>query len=168
MRRDIELLRTGALLLAVTIGFAGTAWAGGVKIPNPVPYARQAEVGAKVRAECQVGEKLASYLEQFGDEIELVTGAPGGSGRVLDIRITHVFAPGGGVFSGPKWMEVKGTLTQNGEILGSFRAKRLSTGAFTGFSGTCGILARCARTIGQDIAAWLANPQKGSLLGDAH
>jgi hypothetical protein len=167
MRRDIEILRTGAVVLAVTMGFAVTAWAGGVKIQNPVPYARNAEVRATVRAECQVGQKLASYLEQFGDDVELVTGAPGGSGRVLQVEITDVFAPGGGVFSGPKWMQVKGTLKQNGEVLGSFRAKRVSTGAFTGFSGTCGVLARCARSIAQDIAAWLGNPGKGSLLGNA-
>ena len=167
MRVDIELLRTGALVLAVTMGLAVTAWAEGVKVPNPVPYAAQAEVRAQVRAECQIGEKLASFLEQYGDDIELVTGEPGGGGRVLQLQITDVFAPGGGAFSGPKWMEVKGTLEQNGELLGSFRAKRVSTGAFTGFSGTCGILARCTRAIAQDIAAWLANPKKDSLLGDA-
>jgi len=167
MRMDIEFLRTGGVVLAVTLGLAVTAWAEGVKVPSPVPYARQAEVPAKVRAECQVGEKLASYLEQYGDDIELVTGEPGESGRVLEVQITDMFAPGGGAFSGPKWLEVKGTLEQNGELLGSFRAKRVSTGAFTGFSGTCGILARCAKAIAQDIATWLANPKKGSLLGDA-
>ena len=120
-----------------------------------------------MRADCQVGQKLASFLEQSGDDVELVTDAPGDSGRVLHIHITDVFAPGGGVFSGPKWMQVKGALKKDGELLGSFRAKRVSSGAFTGFSGTCGILARCARAIAQDIAAWLANPRKGSLLGDA-
>jgi hypothetical protein len=167
MRRDIMLLRTGAVVLAVTMGFAVTAWAEGVEVPNPVPYASQAEVREQVRTECQIGEKLASYLEQYGDDVELVTGELGDGGRVLRVEITDMFAPGGGAFSGPKWMEVKGTLEQNGEALGSFRAKRVSTGAFTGFSGTCGILARCTKAIARDIAAWLGNPKKGSLLGDA-
>jgi hypothetical protein len=149
------------------VGLAVTAWGDAVRVPNPVLYARHAEVREKVRAECQVGEKLASYLEQYGHDIELVTGEPGDRGRVLQVQITDVFAPGGGAFSGPKWMEVKGSLEQDGELLGSFRAKRVSTGAFTGFSGTCGILARCTKAIAQDIAAWLGNPRKGSLLGDA-
>jgi hypothetical protein len=95
MRIDIGLPRTGAVVLAVTMGFAVTAWAEGVKVPNPVPYARHAEVREKVRTECRVGEKLASFLEQFGDDIEFVTGVARASGRVLQIEMTDVFAPGG-------------------------------------------------------------------------
>jgi len=167
MKRHSGLLRTGALVLGVVTGFAGTAWAGGVKVQNPVPYASQAEVRQQVRVECLLGEKLASYINQFADDVELVEGAPGGSGRVLHMEITDVFAPGGGAFSGPKWMQVKGTLKQDGKLLGSFRAKRVSSGAFTGFSGTCGILAKCTRAVAEDISNWLANPGKGSLLGDA-
>jgi hypothetical protein len=163
----MDLARLGALVLGVTLGFGAVAWAGGVEVRSPVPYASQAEVRQAVRTECQVGEKLASYLEQYGDDIELVTGEPESSGRVLHVQITDVFAPGGGVFSGPKWMQVTGKLEQDGELVGSFRARRISSGAFTGFSGTCGILARCARAIAQDITTWLAKPSKGALLGDA-
>ena len=80
-------------------------------------------------------------------------------GRVLALEITEVHAPGGGAFSGPKWMSVKGELFDNGKQIGSFRAKRLSTGgAFGGFKGTCAIIGRCSKTLGSDIAGWLGSP----------
>ena len=66
------------------------------------------------------------------------------------------------------WMTVIGTLRERGRVVGSFRAKRYTTGgAFAAFKGTCSIIGRCTKAIGKDIAAWLENPGMDSKLGDA-
>ena len=39
-------------------------------------------------------------------------------------------------------------------------------GAFGGYKGTCSILGRCIKTLGSDIAKWLANPTMDAKLGN--
>jgi len=152
----------GAALLALPAG------AGTVKVQSPVPFAKSATVREQVREQCKLGEKLASFLADSNAEVELVEGAPGSAGTVLAMEITEVHASGGGAFSGPKWMTVKGTLKKNGRSVSRFRAKRFSTGgAFGAFKGTCSIIGRCTKALGQDIGAWLRDPKDGALLGDA-
>jgi len=68
------------------------------------------------------------------------------------------------MFSGPKWLEARGTLQRGEKKLRSFRVKRISSGPF---SRTCGTLAKVTHVMGQDIAGWLADENAGSLLGDA-
>ena len=63
---------------------------------------------------------------------------------------------------------MKGELYDRGKQIGSFRAKRFSGGgAFGAFKGTCAIIGRCTKTLGQDIATWLAAPTQNAELGDA-
>jgi hypothetical protein len=81
MRRHVDLARLGTPVLAFALGLGLTARAGGVEVRNPIPYASQAEVRQAVRTECRVGEKLAGYLEHYAEDVELVTGEPGGGGR---------------------------------------------------------------------------------------
>ena len=65
-------------------------------------------------------------------------------------------------------MTVTGTLREGGRAVGTFRAKRFTTGGvFAGFKGTCSIIGRTTKVIGKDIAAWLENPGMDSKLGDA-
>jgi len=79
-----------------------------------------------------------------------------------------VHAPGGGAFSGPKWMSVRGALHENGKVIGSFCAKRINGGGpFGQFKGTCAIVGRSAKVIGRDIAGWLEKPTQDAKLGDA-
>jgi hypothetical protein len=141
-----------------------------VKIRRSIPFATNAAVPPAVRDQCALQTKVPEFiLEAAGGAVELVDGAPNRlKGRVLELEITEVHAPGGGAFSGPKWMTVKGDLYDRGKSIGSFRAKRVSTGgAFGGFKGTCAIVGRCSKAIGQDIAAWLGSPSANALLGDA-
>ena len=141
-----------------------------VKIRRSIPYAANAAVPPAVRDQCALETKVPEFIQEAaGGSVELVDGAPNRlRGRVLELEITEVHAPGGGAFSGPKWMTVKGDLYDRGKAIGSFRAKRLSTGgAFGGFKGTCAIIGRCSKAIGQDIAGWLGSPSANALLGDA-
>ena len=142
-----------------------------VKVQRTIPFASTAQVPAAVRDECQLQTKVPEFLAAAaGGSVELVDGALNRkAGRVLEMEISEVHSPGGGAFSGPKWMTVKGVLFDRGKQIGSFQAKRSSGGgAFAAYKGTCAIIGRCAKTLGQDIATWLASPTANAGLGELH
>jgi hypothetical protein len=137
-----------------------------IGIPRAVPIAEHVDVSEAVKNECQLGEKVSTFLAEFAPNVS-VSDDPK-TGRYLRMEITEVVATGGGAWSGPKWMTVKGTLQENEKAIASFRAKRFSTGgAFGGFKGTCSIIGRCTKAIAEDISNWLKNPVDGAELGDA-
>lgn len=164
--------RFGSLLggLCALALFAGAASAQGptVRVQSQIPFAPGSGAPQPVIDECELQTRLPAFLAESSSRIEIVDGRTGTRGRVLDLKITKVRAPGGGVFSGRKWLTVAGTLRENGREIGSFTAARHSVGGATGaFTGNCGILGRAAQVIAQDIAAWLEAPTKGARLGDA-
>src|SRR5262245_61881963 len=137
-----------------------------IGIPKVVPIAANVEISQAVRDECQLGEKVSQFLAEFAPNATFSDDPK--TGRYLSMEITEVVATGGGAWSGPKWMTVKGTLQENEKPIASFRAKRFSTGgAWGGFKGTCSIIGRCTKAIAEDIATWLKNPVDGAKLGDA-
>lgn len=153
------------LALGCALGLAAPA-AAEVEVVKDIPFAKGLEVRDAVRNECQLGSKLASFIAQYGSDVKLVDKLSGA--KVLDVKITELHAPGGGGFSGPRWMEARGTLKQGGKAVASFRVKRFTTGgAFAAFKGTCAILGRLPKAMGQDIARWLENPTDNAELGDA-
>lgn len=137
-----------------------------VTIPAEVPLDPSTVVPGAF-SECPTGAQIASFLQKGSDRVQV--GTVPSDGHYIDMAITEVHMPGGGAWSGPKWLEVTGALREgDGDIVASFRAKRFSTGgAFAGFKGNCSIIGRCARAIAQDIAGWLRNPINGAELGDA-
>ena len=161
MSRWTVLEAAGAALATLLV--AGSALAG-VEVPRTIPYAPSAGASAKVQEGCQVQTQVPAAIQQFGTDVQLVD-KPSKGGRSLELSITEMHAPGGGPFSGPKWMTVSGKLLDRGKVIGTFRAKRLSTGGFV--RGTCATLGRCAQALGQDIATWLNAPTMNAELGDA-
>ena len=161
-------LVAASLVLLLTVGPAPADEAGNVKVLRVVPIAEKASVPEKVRSECGLQDKVPAFLSSFASDVELVDSELGTQGRILELHIGDVHAPGGGAFSGPKWMTVTGVLREDGRKVGSFTAKRFSGGGMFGaYKGTCAIVARCAKAIGKDIAGWLRSPQDGARLGDA-
>lgn len=159
-----KLALTAALSLSMTV----SAFADTVQIPSKIPFAEGIDVSEAVRTECQLGDKVSSFIKKFGKKNVEVSLGGELSGSYLNAEITNVFAPGGGAWSGPKWLEVSGTLMEGDKNVASFRAKRFSTGgAFGGFKGTCSILGRTTKALGKDIAKWLKSPEDGAALGDA-
>ena len=151
MVRSLPALALGAalLLLPATLQAA-------VTVARQIDYASTATVRSEVRSQCELQTLIPAALANQASDVQLVDG----KGQ-LALEISDVHAPGGWIFSGPKWVEVKGSLGGK-----SFRAKRYS--AFDPFSGgTCGILAKIARALGSDIAGWLRDPFDGAELGDA-
>jgi hypothetical protein len=148
-------------------GVSDPAHAESVQVLKTIPFAEESSAPQKVKDECQLQTKVSKFLASFSSDVELVD-TLGKQGRVLELAITDVHAPGGGAFSGPKRMTVKGTLRENGKAIGNFTAARYSGGGvFGGYKGTCAIVGRCAKAIGKDISNWLKSPGKDSRLGDA-
>lgn len=126
-----------------------------------IPFAKTLKVRKAIKNECGLQTVIPRAVAANASNVVLVDGRGD-----LEIEISDVHGPGGWVFSGPKWVEVKGKLRRGGKVVGDFRAKRMSVAdPFAG--GTCGILAKCARAIGEDIALWLQEPSFGAEIGDA-
>ena len=152
----------GSFGFALAALFAASAAQAATQIASSVPIAPGAGASGAVQQECQLQTLVPQGIQQAGADVTLVD-APAKGGRWLELTISEVHAPGGGPFSGPKWMAVSGTLRDRGKVIGSFRAKRISTGV----RSTCGSLAKIATVIGQDIAGWLAAPSMNAEIGDA-
>jgi len=159
MRRFAGLGLVGFALAALLAASAGQA---ATQVARSIPIAPNAGASLPVQQECQLQALVPQAIQTAGGDVTLVD-APAKGGRWLELTISEVHAPGGGLFSGPKWMTVSGTLRDRGKTIGSFRAKRLSTG----MRSTCGSLAKIATVVGQDIAGWLAAPSMNAEIGDA-
>ncbi|MFW5969068.1 MAG: hypothetical protein ACOCP9_00360 [Halofilum sp. (in: g-proteobacteria)] len=143
-----------------------------VTLKTPIEFSDRAEVRDAVLDECRLPEKLQQFITEFSAArnitIEPSDGSVDGtSGKVLVVEITDVHAPGGGAYSGGKAVTIEGELTENGESLGSLRARRISGGgAFAAFKGTCDILGRDVQTLGQDISKFLTDPGENVRMGN--
>lgn len=146
-----------------------------VIIANAVPYAANSGATPAVKSECIIDQQLPEFVESYasGYDIAVVRDSKKAkqkrsSGKVLELKFSQVHGLGGGAWSGAKSVTVSGTLTQNGKKIGSFVGTRHSGGgAFGGYKGTCSILGRCVKTLGDDIARWLQAPSMNARLGDA-
>jgi hypothetical protein len=154
-------MRRFALAVFFTFAAADAALAA-VQVARSAPILPSAGATSAVQSECGLQTAVPQAVAQAAADVTLVD-APAKSGRWLELSISEVHAPGGGLFSGPKWMSVTGKLHDRGKVIGSFRAKRVSTGA----RSTCGTLGKIATVIGQDIAAWLSAPSMNAEIGDA-
>ena len=92
------------------------------------------------------------------------TSAPG---RNLVVEISDAVSSGNAFIGHRKFVEVRGSLWEDGKKIGSFRGQRSSGGgAFAGYKSSCAVLGRCVKTLGKDIAGWLSNPTMGASIGE--
>jgi len=140
-----------------------------VTISQFTPFSEDSGATDNVKEECGFEERLPKYLKSEAKKVAdiVFTTEPLDSveGKVLYMEITHVFAPGGGGYSGAKNVEVEGELRENGEVIASFTVDRAALFGMT--PGTCSMLKRVAKKIGEDLAEWLEAPEMDSMLGDA-
>lgn len=156
----------------VALGFAGAGQAADtVVIADSIPYADGADIQRKVREECtELNGQFASYIRQYAGErgVTVEFGDPAaGTGRVLRVELTSAVSQGNAFLGHNKGTSSRGTLVQDGVEVAGFRATRYSMGgAFAGFKGSCSVLGRTVRAMGQDIGTWLADPVDDAELGD--
>ena len=159
-----------AILSLLILALAATAQAKDVvTISQYTPFGEDSGATDNVKEECALEERLPKYLKSYAKKhTEIVFTSEdldSVEGKVLFMEFTHVFAPGGGGYSGAKSVEVEGELKENGEVIASFTADRAALFGMT--PGTCSMLKRVAKKMGQDIGGWLEAPEMDAMLGDA-
>ena len=89
------------------------------------------------------------------------------AGKVLALEIVGTDEHGNAFTGRSKSLTVKGELREDGKVIGTFRARRsTSGGVFGGYKGNCAFFGRCAKTLGKDIVGWLQKPAMNSVLND--
>lgn len=143
-----------------------------VTMISNVPYSEDSRIKANIINECTaLGTKLSSFAQQFGKkmgvDIELKDSIDTTQGRVLQVEITDAMSRGNAFVGHSKYMDIEGTLWENGQEVASFTATRVSGGGFMGnYKGSCSVLGRCSKALGKDVATWLKNPIDNTHLGD--
>lgn len=154
--------------------FTGSAIAAdSVLVAKPVPFADDAMIAGKIKKECDIQNQLVDYLAEYAREEQqievkfasvLSTDMPG---LVLDMQIKDAVSEGNPFIGHRKSTLVAGKLYRDGELVGSFAARRNSMGgAFAGYKGSCSVLGRTVKALGKDIAEWLKSPTMDATLGD--
>jgi len=144
-----------------------------VLVIKPINYIKESFVKNAVKNECDLGGNLAKAIEEnsthqytciLSDSTDGLSEA-----QILTIEIEYINGDRGRAKWGNRGgnVGVKGTLTKEGKVLGSFKALRETTGGyFAVFKGTCTILNSCVETLGSDIASWLTAVTDNAKLGD--
>jgi hypothetical protein len=131
----------------------------------PVTFAENSGVPDDVKKECHLETRIPEWVAENAKGA--APGAAGASGRVLTMEIKSLMGTGGGAWSGPKQILMEGTLTENGQTIANFTARRTSGGgAWGGYKGTCSILEICGEELGEDIGKWLRAPTMDAKLGE--
>lgn len=145
----------------------------GILVIDKIDFAKDTAVRRAVRNECRLPEKLTEFIDEYAGKhyaqvlvnTDLAT-VPANT-EVLKVKITEIMGGSGGAWSGGKYVAISGILQKNGQIIGDFKARRISGGGvFGAYKGTCSIMGRCVKTLGKDVAEWLQDPAKNDVLGD--
>jgi hypothetical protein len=159
-------------MLLLAAGIAAPAAAETLVVPRPVPYAEDSDIASNIRNECKLGDKLAHFIGEFararGDAVSFAPQVDEATpGRVLQVEIRDALSMGNAWTGHRKSVSVRGRLFADGEVVGTFKGRRDSMGGmFGGYKGSCSVLGRTVKALGQDIATWLQSPAMGAELGD--
>ncbi len=102
----------------------------------------------------------APYVFAMPQPTPAVDGAP-----TLRIEITDILANAGGLYGGPKIVQLHGTLQSPGGAAVQFTARREMFIYFGLPRSTCSKVGKVTYALGADIAAWLVKPVDGAKLG---
>lgn len=85
---------------------------------------------------------------------------------VLKVEITDLLANAGGLYGGPKIVQLRGTLERQGEAPATFTAQRQMFIYFGMPRSTCSMVGVVTYKLGEDIAQWLLKPVDAAVLGE--
>ena len=143
-----------------------------VAIQATIPYKEGHTIKANIINECALDTKLSNFIVQAGEANSVDVQvreqvSKDDNGSVLLVEITDSVSSGNAFIGHRKYTSIKGTLYKNGVEMASFRAARKSGGgAFAGFKGSCAVLGRTVKTLGNDVTLWLQKPWKNGSMGD--
>lgn len=155
------------------IGACLAAQAESIKVAASTPYEEGHDIRNNIINECvNLGTKLATFTQKYSDkkgmQIDLVESVDtSAAGKVLKLEISDAVSQGNAFVGHRKFVEIKGSLWEDGKKIASFDGQRSSGGGFgAGYKSSCSVLGRCVKTLGKDISAWLQNPQNGVSIGE--
>jgi hypothetical protein len=85
---------------------------------------------------------------------------------LLKVEITDLLANAGGLYGGPKIVQLRGTLERQGQASATFTAQRQMFIYFGMPRSTCSMVGVVTDKLGEDIAKWLQKPVDGAVLGE--
>lgn len=168
--RSVQRLGIGIIACALLSALPVAALAGeSIKMLRSVGFAEGAFVRPAIKSECNLEERLPNSIQEYarknGIEVELVDTLPS-TGRVLELSITDAIEAGNAWTGRQKGLTTQGRLLEDGALVGTFRGRRMTMGGmFGGYRGACSFFARCAKTLGHDVADWLKSPVMDSNIG---
>lgn len=156
-------------LVVIVFTLTSLAQADTVTMSQFTPFAEDSHATDAVKAECGLEERLPKYIKSYAakhtDVAFTTEPLDNVEGKILYLEFEQVFAPGGGGYSGAKSVSVVGELKENGEVIASLTVDRAALFGMT--PGTCSMLKRVAKKLGEDIGDWLKEPTMDAMLGDA-
>jgi hypothetical protein len=141
-------------------------------VQDPVTVDQDARLDPAVRDTCKLDVRLPFLLYQrISGKFEVVpskTLEDVADAKALALVIQNVQGDAsGGAWFGRKGVTLRGTLRENGKVVGSFNARRRSTGGALGpFTDGCAIFERCMKELAEDVAGWLEKPRLDAWLGE--
>jgi hypothetical protein len=128
----------------------------------PATFSDSSGIREAVLTECKLEFEIPERIaKQVPGEVALAENPEGGA-RVLQLEVTNILAPGGGVMSGQKSLTLHGELVEGGAVVASFDARRTTSRG----AGTCEMLGIVVDAIAEDLRPWLAAPSVDAKLGE--
>lgn len=141
-----------------------------IALKTEIPFTDPSLIETAILTDCKLPETQSQFLLDAARELQIPlapASADAPSARRLEIEIVNAVAAGNAWIGHNKQVTLKGRLLEGETVIGNFAAVRSSGGgAFAGFKGSCAVLHRCAKTLGQDIAKWLKTPTMDAKLGE--
>lgn len=143
-----------------------------IRVQQSTPYANNGTNDPAVMRECTINTQLPEFIREYaatkGLDVALIpeiNAKAKGKNLVIDFTTTR---SGGNAFIGHyKYTQIKAVLYENGKQIADLTAARRSGGgAFAGFKGSCSVMGRTVKALGNDVAVWLQNPMPGMRMGD--
>ena len=171
----------GAASLLVACGTRGpvqpeppppSATASNSLVMPPITYGSKPK-GVKISKSDDNCDVPALLRQNVQDQLEepllyLLPAATAGAeaAPVLKIEITDLLANAGGIYGGPKIVDIHGTLERPGMAPAQFTARRQMFIYFGVPRSTCSMVGSVAYTLGSDIIKWMKKPVDGAFLGE--
>ena len=131
-----------------------------------IPYLNADSADDDLREDCDWNRTTAVYLASESEGRVVLPGStvkPAPRKRLTLVTQT-LHTVGGGILTGPKWVVIEGTLTEDGKTIGTFEGRRQSIrGSFT----ACKTVRALGEAVADDILGWIDAPKMDSKLGDA-